>query len=505
MQARGEPPGIGGFLFLRYIRGVRPFFLVWLVAWTLGIAAGVAGVSGKRAAVVAWLVVLAAWTLSRRVVGGAGAAPLAAGVLALGWLGFVWAGAHAPNARVETCGVDDAVVARVVSPVDERVQQVRFFAAAEDGCRWQVFADRFSTVREGDRVALAGGRVRELPELWAEAAGYARYLERQGAAGSWQFPDVEMVEAGGWRRPALLASLNSRVRTLFVEPDASLVLAMLLAERGTLPEALVEHFRATGVSHILAISGLHISLIAGLLVGLVLMVPIGPVARTLLVLAALWAYITVIGAPASAVRAAAFWTVALSALRLRLLVSLPAVMLLAGGVMATVNPPYMTDIGWQLSISAVAGIFFSLWLASPWLARTKTPWRASLSVVLVSLGASLATAPLIAYHFGNVATLSVAANLVVVPLVPIFLVLALTALGLSFLSYPLAMLVAYVLHVVVVWFEVATNLLASLPGAYMEGVSVPLWFLPAYYTGLAAIAAVVLHWQRRSWLEVWAP
>ena len=45
------------------------------------------------------------------------------------------------------------------------------------------------------------------------------------------------------------------------EPESSMGQALLLGLRDGLPEDLVEEFRVTGTSHLLAISGLHMSIV----------------------------------------------------------------------------------------------------------------------------------------------------------------------------------------------------------------------------------------------------
>ena len=93
--------------------------------------------------------------------------------------------------------------------------------------------------------------------------------------------------------------------------------ALLLGLRAELPEEVVEDFRASGTSHLLAISGLHLGILLLMALGL-LQWALGRHTSTpiLLALALVWLYVAVSGAPASVVRAAIMGSVYLAALGL---------------------------------------------------------------------------------------------------------------------------------------------------------------------------------------------
>jgi competence protein ComEC len=423
---------------------------------------------------------------------------------ALVWLGFIWA-TVAASSSIAVCDLAPPAEARVVEAVQLQERRIRFVAEFSGGCRAQVLADRFAGLREGDMVRLAAGEIQSLADVSEYSPGYARYLERQGISATWLYPDTAIVRREENRLQRWHEAVRHRVTTLFVEPDASLVLAILFAERGTLPEEIVQQFRATGVSHVLAISGLHVSLLTGMLLGLMLLLPVGSRMRTALVLALLWLYIAFIGAPTSAVRAASFWTVTLTALRLHLLVSLPTVLFLAVGALASLQPKYLSDVGFQLSVSAVAGIFLALFLTKPYVANHKPFSRGVLQLVLVSLGATVATGPLVAYHFGNVALAGIVVNLLVVPLFPALLVFAIASLLSSPVFMPAALLAALLLHWVIIWINFVTRVISAMPGVFFADVTVPWWFIPLYYLVFAAASMWLLRCQGRKWREVWAP
>lgn len=476
---------------------MRAFFLVLLLAWLLGIILGVAGVSP----VVVILVSLATGFSGSRV---RQSVQVAVAALVLVGLGFV-GGSGAGEWRGDDCEMASPARATVIGQPQIQAQGVLVTVEDESGCRALVTVDRFSELGEGDVVGLAGGEVQPLDKVREYSIGYAGYLERRGISATWRYPSTNVVQAGkSWVQP-WHTEIRERVTSLFIEPDASVVLAVLFAEKGTLPKELTEAFRATGVSHVLAISGLHISLLTGMLLAVLMLLPLSSYVRTAVIVAWLWSYIIFIGWPTSAVRAAAFWTISLAALQLHVLVSLPTVLLLAVSVIILFDPLLLTDIGFQLSVGAVIGIFLALFLAKG-LPRWGGPANSSgklVSAALVSLGATVATGPIVAYHFGNIALSGIVTNLLVVPFIPALLILVIVALLLSLVFMPAALLVAFVVHGIVAWLGLVTSFIADVPGLFYEEVQISMWLIAIYYLIVAVICGAILRYQKRSWREIW--
>jgi hypothetical protein len=59
--------------------------------------------------------------------------------------------------------------------------------------------------------------------------------------------------------------LNEQLSAAVKEPAASLLMGILIGERGNLPKDLTDNFQITGLTHILAISGFNITLIINLI------------------------------------------------------------------------------------------------------------------------------------------------------------------------------------------------------------------------------------------------
>ena len=122
--------------------------------------------------------------------------------------------------------------------------------------------------RYGDRLLL-DGELEDAP-VFADF-NYREYLARRGINALMFRPEVTWLEEGQGSRPlAILHSLRlSLARALdasLPEPQTSFAKAVLLGIRDTAPSDVVQAFRNTGTSHLLAISGLHVGVVLGLVV-----------------------------------------------------------------------------------------------------------------------------------------------------------------------------------------------------------------------------------------------
>ena len=359
-------------------------------------------------------------------------------------------------------------------------------------------------IRGGDRLRLTG----TIEEPWrgTEEFDYPAWLARQGIAAVAPFPHVELLrEAEGPRtwlagvRRALARSLDSTVP----EPQAAMGQALLLGNRDNLPDDLLEEFRVTGASHLLAISGLHMTVVLGIVLA-VSSWAIGRRRQLYLVapLVAMWGYALLAGAPPSATRAAIMGTVYLAAFALGRPRSVLPALGLAAAVMVAVDPRVLAAVSFQLSFAAMAGIAT---LAEPIAARLRTIGRSGddrgdspgplvqlvASSAAMTIAATVATLPLVAFHFERVSLVGLPATLVTLPVMPLVLV-SHGAAGLAGLvSDALAQPFGWAAWITTAYLTGVVGLIARLPGAAFETGAVAPALVVAYYAALIGI------WLRR--------
>ena len=198
--------------------------------------------------------------------------------------------------------------------------------------------------------------------------------------------------------------------------QAGVAAALVLAEREGIPQELWDAFARSGSAHLLSISGFHVGVVATLLGALLSAAGRPPRGRALGTAAGVWSYVLLIGAPTSATRAA-WMTTAFVLGRLR---RAPARALGGLGlsmlVIAMLRPAAVSGAGYQLTVTGTAGILIlSKWIMSAWPAHRGRSWIAP--PVAAGIGASVFTAPVLAYHFGQVPLLSLPSSILLTPLV----------------------------------------------------------------------------------------
>jgi competence protein ComEC len=202
--------------------------------------------------------------------------------------------------------------------------------------------------------------------------------------------------------------------------EAELARGFVLGDDDRIDPQTEEDFRRSGLSHLLAVSGQNVTLLALLAMPLLAALGIPLLERLVWVLGLIVVYVPLAGAGPSIQRAGVMGAAGVLATLAGRRTSRLYALALALGVTLAIDPAVAGDVGWQLSFAAVTGI---LLLASPLREAIASRigaggWRRALAEgAAVTIAATLATAPLIAFHFETLSTTTLLANLLALPAV----------------------------------------------------------------------------------------
>jgi competence protein ComEC len=202
--------------------------------------------------------------------------------------------------------------------------------------------------------------------------------------------------------------------------EAELARGFVLGEDEGIDPKTSEDFRRSGLSHLLAVSGENVTLLALLAMPLLGALGVPLRERLVWILGLIAVYVPLAGAGPSIQRAAVMGAAGVLATLAGRRASRLYALLLALGVTLAVDPGVAADVGWQLSFAAVGGIFVLVApLRNAITARIGSGgWRRALAEgAAVTIAATLATAPLIAFHFETLSTTTLLANLLAMPAV----------------------------------------------------------------------------------------
>lgn len=278
-------------------------------------------------------------------------------------------------------------------------------------------SDLPAEVAVGAELRLVG-RFRHPRPAERGAFDLAARLRRRGIAGELV---VDRVRPTGRRRGGARGVVDGiRARALdgiaVGLPPAlgALGQGMVLGADEGIPDSVREDFRAAGLSHVLAASGQNVMLLVALALPLLAAVGLSHRARIPVLIGLIALYVPLAGAGPSIQRAGTMAAAGLLAMLLARPASRWYALALAACATLALNPRVWAEPGWQLSFAAVIGI---LVLAPGVRRRLDALPRALADGVALTVAATVATAPLIAHHFGTVSLASLPANVIALPLI----------------------------------------------------------------------------------------
>lgn len=227
------------------------------------------------------------------------------------------------------------------------------------------------------------------------------------------------------------------------QPSAAFASALLLGQKDLVPETLLNTYSSLGIIHVMAVSGLHVGFITLILIVLAGLFRFPRPIQTAFVILGLLFYAALVDFRPSVVRASVMAGLFLLAITVQQRYDILNILGLAALIILWQNPRQIHQLGFQLSFLAVLGIILITGrmtaLSEGWgfhLRDTSPPIRWALGSIVVSVGAFLATAPIVAFHFGIVPVWGILLNLLVVPAVGFIIICLLTMVLLGLIWTP---------------------------------------------------------------------
>jgi len=307
--------------------------------------------------------------------------------------------------------------------------------------------------------------------------------------------------------------LAERISRLFEAREASLLKALWLGQGKQLDADIRSDFQRTGLVHVLAVSGLHVGFLMAMIMGLASLLRLRKRAKALFCCMGLLCFLCITGFQPAVTRAVIMGVVWIVCRGLERNTHPQQVLFLAAVLILICWPQQLFWLGFQLSFSAVFWIIllygrFQGWGESLMEKRTSLRWLAYfIPGLAVSLAAQIGTSPLIAYHFGELAPLSLLLNIVVLPVIaflvgagPPILALADVEFFSTFFATVIHMLLQVkleMIHQVAEWdlaikFRLTSELQIVLAWMLFAGLFIPLPFRVRGYRPTLVLLIVVL-------------
>lgn len=341
-------------------------------------------------------------------------------------------------------------------------------------------------IEYGDLIHVEGEILafepRRNPGGWNEAL----YMKTRGIEYKF-FGDVISIQPYKRNALTILLSLKDQwveVYDALLPPKQSSILkTMILGDKNGLDQEQKLMYQQAGISHILAISGLHISIIAVLLWWISNSFKISNSISTFSILLLLWIYCIFTGFSVSTVRAVLMITVVLLGKVLRRTYDLYTSTALAAFMILIGQPLFLWDAGFQLSFGAVLGLIFLgpvfnkiFWLPK-FIRETLSP----------TMGAGLATLPIVSYHFYYVSVIGFILNLLIVPLAAFVVWFGFLGGILGFFWMNGAKFTVGIVYYILCFYEWLSRMFIQLPYANLITGAPGIWEIAGYYIVLSIV------------------
>ena len=355
----------------------------------------------------------------------------------------------------------------------------------------------------GDLIELVGTLTK--PQNFETDLGkvfdYENYLAKRGIYYKISNPEINLISSGhGFFLKRYLFSLREvfekKIERALPAEQAALIGGILLGDQNGLPEKTKNDFIRTGLIHIIALSGYNITIVAEMIMRMVAFLSLRK--RIFLGGLAIFLFVIMTGAQATAVRAGIMAVIALLARTLGRPFEALRALMLAGFIMFLVNPLVIYDPSFILSILATFGLIYftpkiKFWFSFIPKKALGVEWQ---ELVAATTATQIFVFPYILYKIGLISILAPVTNILVLPVIPILMLLGFLtgAFGIAWqvLAFPFALptflVASYTLFI--------AKIFSLLPFAVVTTSNFPFWLLVLIYGVIFAIS----EWQ---WIKKW--
>ncbi len=228
-------------------------------------------------------------------------------------------------------------------------------------------------------------------------------------------------------------SVRELIRENTGEAQSGIVLALVCGDKSDLKTDVKSDFRASGVSHIMAVSGLHLSVLSGTLYWVLKKLRVPKIPNVILSITVVCFYMALTGFSKSIMRAGIMTLIFL----IGILFDEKSDSLNSLGLAVFIiclNPYAVTDAGALLTVTAVLGLI----AINPHLNKIYKPKNPLLKYIYGILTASLSvfvtTFPVLYFSFGYVSIIGTILNIVMIPAAQLTLITSFLMVIFQFLS-----------------------------------------------------------------------
>ncbi|MEG0509026.1 MAG: DNA internalization-related competence protein ComEC/Rec2 [Eubacterium sp.] len=256
---------------------------------------------------------------------------------------------------------------------------------------------------------------------------YALYLKAQGVSGQVFLKNSKILEIVGEEKTGSIDKIHqvlAKTCDTFLKSDESGLVKGLLFGSKDVTREVKDNFRNAGVSHILAVSGLHVGYVYALVLFVLGFFKVKKKSQIFFLVPFLLFYVALTGFSPTVIRAAVMLSVLVLGQGIEEEYDGVNGLCLATLCILMIKPIQLFMAGFQLSFCAVLGILlFYKPLMRLYEKNIRKPGMI-ISSLCITICSTIGTLPASLYHFHTINFISLASNLLIVPLAGVLLVMS---------------------------------------------------------------------------------
>ncbi len=363
-------------------------------------------------------------------------------------------------------------------------------------------ANKYMEINYGDKLSVSC--LLRIPENKDESFDYKMYLAKDKIYYICQGAKIEKTgnNKGNKFYAAVLNlknKMSQNIDRVIPYPQSALANGLIFGGSSELPKNLKDNFSKTGMTHIVAVSGYNVSIIAEYLILFGIFIGLWRKQAFWFAVVGIILFVTMIGLPSSAVRAGVMGTLLIWAAKNGRLANSRNAIIFAGAVMLLINPLLLRwDIGFQLSFLATIGIIAFVPLWEKYLIK-KHKALGFTEIFFLTLSAQIFVLPIILYNFHTLSLVSLAANLLILLIIPISMLLIFLTAAAGLISGLFSLPFAWLAFLPLKYETWMIDSLADFSRSSVEIKNFLWWQAAVWY---AALALLMYHINRRQKIKL---
>lgn len=261
------------------------------------------------------------------------------------------------------------------------------------------------SIEAGDRVRLRCGMKNRVAEGESSSEVFCGVYYRLSSV-----KNLELAGSDATIFEKATSLVKKVLKSGMSEDGYSIAVALTLGDTSLTGES-INAYRASGIAHAFAVSGLHVGLFVSVFAFIASKIKLKRFIKSVFVLLPTCFYCFVCGFRPSSVRALIMASVLILSDEIGFKRDRLSCVAVALTVVLCIQPFYLFDVGARLSFLAVTGIISLV----PVLKRGSLPLKSAADPICTTVGASLATLPILVDMSGYMSLIAVFANLIFVP------------------------------------------------------------------------------------------